>query len=85
MARGGWTRQNRDEGEFQFVYSNTDLENIMKKVLLLTQCHQHLTRMPHGKHNTYKEASVRNTNQDILQGPLNGNHGNFGISYGPSE
>ena len=34
MVRGGWRRQNRDEGEFQFVYSNTDLENMIKTVSL---------------------------------------------------
>ena len=25
MVKGGWRRKHRDEGEFQFVYSNTDL------------------------------------------------------------
>ena len=45
----------------------------------------HWPRMPHEKNNTYKESSVRNTNQEVLQGPLDQNHRNCGSSYGQSE
>ena len=63
MVRGGQRRQNRDEGEFQFVYSNTDLENIIKTVSLRNFINaQHLRYIGH---------------QEILQGPLDQNHGNF--------
>ena len=51
MVKGGWRRQNRDEGEFQFIYSNTDLENIIKTVSLRNFINaQHLRYIGHVCH-----------------------------------
>ena len=48
MVKGGWRRRNREEGEYQFVYSNADLQNIVKTCPLRSFIYtQHLKYIAH--------------------------------------
>jgi retron-type reverse transcriptase len=48
MVKGGWRRRNREEGEYQFVYSNVDIQNIVKSSPLRSFIYaQHLKYIAH--------------------------------------
>ena len=48
MVNGGWRRRNQEEDEYQFVYSNADLQNIVKTCPLRSFIYaQHLKYIAH--------------------------------------